>query len=76
MSVFKALREVVYYPDGPQSRRVAKAGEAITLLDDLDYIVGTQINPEHVEKLDLSKVLNAEPADETPAPKRGRKAAE
>lgn len=59
MSVFKALVDLSFCPDGPGSRKAVKAGELITVSDDLDYIVGSQIHSSQVEKVDLEAAVKA-----------------
>lgn len=50
--------EIRYYPDGPASETVVADKATFTLADSQDFIVGSQIAPEQVEKIDL----NAAPA--------------
>lgn len=59
MSVFKALSDIVYYPNGPTSRKEVMAGAMINLPDELDYIVGSQIHPDHVQMVDPAVVEQA-----------------
>lgn len=67
MAVYRALQRVVYFPSGKASRTEVAEGGVINLPDSLDHIVGTQINPAHVEAFDLAELVSV-------APKRGRRA--
>ncbi len=70
MSVWKVTAErVVYYPNGPQSRTEVAQGELITLSDDQDYLIGTQIGADHVARIDPAAIARAaESLGQPPAP--------
>lgn len=58
MSAFKNVSggELTYEPDGPGSAVKVAPGAVFTLMDSLDYLVGSQIAPGQVEKVDLNAV--------------------
>lgn len=68
MSAFRNTTkgEIRYYPDGPLSETIVPAGGTFTIADSQDYIVGSQIAPDQVEKIDLN----------APPPKKAAKEAE
>lgn len=79
MPVYKALVDLTYYPDGPAKPVQVKAGDLIHLRDEIkgpkgevltgshDYLVGTQIHPQQVQKIDpevMAKAVEAATAAE------------